>query len=160
MKINPKDLADNGYTLLDKLDHKELVPFVRMYLKKKTFSSNLYTAINLLLLAFLLFLVYWAFSNSQIAKAQIIGQISYGIQLAFLLIPLHEYIHVLAYKSQGALETSYDANIKKFYFMALANNFVASKKEFKIVALAPFVVITSIGLLLIPFLSIGFQISI
>jgi hypothetical protein len=61
----------------------------------------------------------------------------------FLLIPIHEYIHVLAYKSQGALHTSYDSNWKKFYFMALADKFVANKHEFSIVALAPFVVITT-----------------
>jgi hypothetical protein len=69
---------------------------------------------------------------------------SYGLAIAFLLIPLHEYIHVLAYKSQGATNTSYDVNIKKFYFMALADKFVANKKEFEIVALAPFVIITVI----------------
>ena len=64
--------------------------------------------------------------------------------IAFLLVPLHEYIHVLAYKSQGATNTSYDANLKKFYFMALADKFVANKKEFEVVALAPFTSITTI----------------
>lgn len=58
------------------------------------------------------------------------------------MIPIHEYIHVLAYKSQGAQHTSYDVNWKKFYFMALAHQFVADRTEFSIVALAPFVVIT------------------
>jgi len=69
---------------------------------------------------------------------------SYGIAIAFALLPLHEYIHVLAYKSQGATNTSYDANLKKFYFMALADKFVANKKEFEVVALAPFIIITSL----------------
>ncbi|MBK7234060.1 MAG: DUF3267 domain-containing protein [Saprospiraceae bacterium] len=66
-----------------------------------------------------------------------------------LLIPLHEYIHVLAYKSQGATNTSYDVNLKKFYFMALADKFVANKREFKIAALAPFIVITTTLIILL-----------
>jgi hypothetical protein len=44
----------------------------------------------------------------------------------------------------GAANTSYDANFKKFYFMALANKFVANKREFQIVALAPFLVVSTI----------------
>ncbi|MEN9295933.1 MAG: hypothetical protein RJA42_199, partial [Bacteroidota bacterium] len=52
------------------------------------------------------------------------------------------YIHALAYQSQGAKQTSYDANLRKFYFMAMADQFVASRKEFQVVALAPFLAIT------------------
>ncbi|MBK7637511.1 MAG: DUF3267 domain-containing protein [Saprospiraceae bacterium] len=76
-----------------------------------------------------------------------VSYLSFGIIFAFLLILVHEYIHVLAYKSQGANRTSYDSNWKKLYFMALADKFVANKKEFSIVALAPFVVINSILIL-------------
>lgn len=68
---------------------------------------------------------------------------SYGLAIAFALLPLHEYIHVLVYKSQGATNTSYDANLKKFYFMALADKFVANKREFEVVAIAPFIIITT-----------------
>ena len=77
--------------------------------------------------------------------------LSYGLAIAFLLLPIHEFIHVLAYRSQGAVHTSYNANLKKFYFLAVADQFVASKKEFQIVALAPFVVITSVGFVLLFF---------
>jgi hypothetical protein len=83
-----------------------------------------------------------------------------GFSIAFLLVPLHEYIHVLAYKSQGAKNTSYDSNIKKFFFMALADKFVASKNEFRIVALAPFVSITSILLLMLTISSYSWTLTI
>ena len=76
--------------------------------------------------------------------AEGLTQLSYGLAIAFALLPLHEFIHVLAYKSQGAENTSYDANLKKFYFLAVADRFVANRKEFQIVALAPFIVISSI----------------
>jgi hypothetical protein len=82
----------------------------------------------------------------------------YGLALALALLPLHEYIHVLAYKSQGATNTSYAANLKKFYFMALADKFVANRKEFTIVALAPFVCISLLLLALMFILPSAFQI--
>ena len=83
-----------------------------------------------------------------------------GFSIAFLLVPLHEYIHVLAYKSQGAKNTSYHSNIKKFYFIALADKFVANKIEFRIVVLAPFISITMILLLLLTISSYNWSLTI
>ncbi len=81
MTLEPDQLP-NQYTLLDQLEHHELVPFIRTYLR------------------------------------------------------------------QGARNTSYNVNLKKFYFMALADKFVADRKEFSVVALAPFVTITAILIIL------------
>jgi len=149
MKIKPDELKNEGYVLMDSLGHKELIPFVRKYLKKKTKISLLYTIVNI---AIAIGTLFWFWKNYEIDGFSIgngIIQFSYGMALAFGLIPLHEYIHVLAYKSQGAKNTSYDANLKKFFFMAIADKFVACKKEFQIVALAPFAVISSILLVLL-----------
>jgi len=76
----------------------------------------------------------------------IITQVCYGFAIALLIIPLHEWIHGLAYKYVGAKEISYTANWKKFYFTAQADHFVVNEKEFRLVAFAPFVVITSLAL--------------
>ena len=89
--------------------------------------------------------------NNSCSLSQSFTHFSYGIVIAFVLIPIHEYIHVQAYKWQGAKQTAYDVNWKKFYFMATADQFVASRKEFQIVALAPFVVITALLLFLLFF---------
>jgi hypothetical protein len=69
---------------------------------------------------------------------------SCGVYIASLLIPIHEYIHVVAYRSQGAANTSYNVNWKKLYFMAVADQFVAGRQEFQIVALAPFAIISTV----------------
>lgn len=146
MQIDVKDLSQNGYVELESIHHKELMPFVKTYLRKKTRPSILYNVFNASG-GVLLVLMYFIFEQ-HIPLEDALSHFSYGIGIAFLLIPLHEYIHVLAYRSQGAKETSYDANFKKFYFMALANGFVANRKEFRVVALAPFVSI-SLALLLL-----------
>jgi hypothetical protein len=143
MKIQASELEKNGYVLMDTLNHMEIVPFVQLYLKKRTLFTVLYYAFNIIALALIgLFFGFMAGRNS-IGLGDAFGYFSYGILFAFLLIPIHEYIHVLAYRSQGAVRTSYDVNWKKFYFMAVADQFVADRREFQIVALAPFAVIST-----------------
>jgi len=144
MKLNPNELSENGYQLHDELDHQELVPFIQLYMKKRTAISSIYFAANMLLIVFVGYLFITGFKEPDFNIVERFGQVSIGFLLAFLLLPLHEYIHVLAYKSQGATHTSYDMNLKKFYFMALADRFVANRKEFIIVALAPFLTISVI----------------
>jgi len=151
VEIKPEELIDNGYILMDKLGHKELIPFVRTYLNKRTTISLFYTCINVVIASIVVFWFWKNYGKLNFNLGAGFTHFSYGLAIAFLLIPIHEYIHVLAYKSQGAVNTSYDANLKKFYFMALANHFVANKKEFRIVALAPFVVINATLLALLFF---------
>ncbi len=121
----------------------DLLPFIQQYLKKRTFYSSLYILLNLLGFAAIavLFLVHC--KKNSLPAGEALDHLSYGIALSFALIPVHEYIHVLAYRWQGAAHTSYDVNWKKFYFMAIADQFVANRKEFTIVALAPFALITA-----------------
>lgn len=142
MKLRPEELTENKYVLLDQLGHKELVPFIQTYMKKRTKYVFFYYACNILLFGLVGYFFVHAYDEPTFSFSDRFAYFSYGLALAFALLPLHEYIHVLAYKSQGAQHTSYDANLKKFYFMALADKFVTNKKEFEIVALAPFVAIT------------------
>lgn len=142
MRISPEELTKNGFTLLDKLEHSELMPFVVMYSKKKTIVSYTYNFLNVAFLLLLIFLIWRGHSEGFFTISAALIHLSYGVALSFLLVPFHEYIHALAYKYRGAKNTSFDAHWKKFYFMAIADQFVADRKDFKIVALAPFMVIT------------------
>lgn len=144
MNLQPEELETKGYVLLDKLEHNELVPFIRTYIKKKNKYSIFYNVSNVVL--FILAGVYFVYdyNTTSFSFADKFAHFAYGLALAFALVPIHEYIHVLAYKSQGAKNTSYDVNLKKFFFMALADKFVANKREFEVVALAPFVCISTV----------------
>ncbi|WP_435354944.1 DUF3267 domain-containing protein [Emticicia sp. SJ17W-69] len=144
MKIKPEELEDNGYILLDSLGHQELVPFIQTYIKKSTKYSITYYLCNFFVFILAGYAFMEGFDKPSYNIENRLTHFCYGLGIAFVLLPIHEYIHVLAYKSQGATNTSYSANIKKFYFMALADKFVANKKEFEIIALSPFVIITSI----------------
>jgi hypothetical protein len=154
MNIDPTDLTQHGYVEIDRLGHKELVPFIRTYMKKPTLFSILYYLANIICFALVGYLFAIRINSSDYDVGDRFTHFSYGLALAFVLLPLHEYIHVVAYKSQGAKNTSYDANFRKFYFMALADKFVANEKEFRVIALAPFVFISS-SLILLLFLVDG-----
>lgn len=143
MNIKPDELTQNGYVLLEKLDHNELIPFVRTYIRKRTKFAVCFYLCNGVAFGLVGYFLLQGYTLPDYRFVARFAHFSYGVALAFALLPLHEYIHVLAYKSQGASQTSYDANLKKFYFMALADKFVANKKEFEIVALAPFLFITA-----------------
>ncbi len=151
MKIKPDELTENGYVLLDKLGHKELVPFIKTYMKKRTKYSLFYYISNFIVFGLVGYFFVQGYNLPNYSFGVRFTHFSYGLAMAFALLPLHEYIHVLAYKTQGATNTSYDANLKKFYFMALADKFVANKKEFEIVALAPFILITTMLIILLFF---------
>ena len=147
MQLKPEELEASGYQLLDRLEHMEMIAFVRKNLAARTFFSYFFNASNFL---FFGFTAYYLISHWKIGSFSLgdgLTHLSYGIAISFLLVPLHEFIHVLAYKSQGAKHTSYDANFRKFYFLAVADQFVANRKEFRIVALAPFSVITFLGII-------------
>jgi len=160
MKIRPEELSENGYIVYDKLEHKDLVPFIQKCIRKRTKYSVFYYASNLFVFGLTGYLFMAGFNAPDYNLGGRFTHFSYGLAIGFALVPFHEYIHVLAYKSQGAINTSYDMNLKKFYFMALADNFVASKKEFEMVALAPFVVITTILTVILCVLSSAWMLTI
>ena len=148
MDLTPEQLDASGYKILAQLDHKELVPFVRKYLGVRTWSSNLYYLFNIMAFGGAGYYMIRGWKIGYFTLEDGLSHLCYGLAIAFALLPLHEGIHGLAYKSQGALQTAYIANWKKFYFMAVADRFVASGREFRIVAIAPFLIITVLCLLL------------
>jgi hypothetical protein len=151
MQLKPEELESNGYVLLDKLDHLELVPFVRKYINTRTVFSTFYIVSNFLVFAGIGYFLIVNWQKGTFTIGEGLMHLAYGLLIAFLLLPVHEFIHSLAYKSQGAISTSYDSNIRKFYFFAVADQFVANRKEFLVVALAPFAVITTILLIFLLF---------
>lgn len=159
MSLQPEELTSAGFRLTEELDHDNLIPFVRKYLRKSTVTKKVYYTLNACFLVFLVGMIVWAVKNN-LGATQIFDKVALGLAMTFLLVPIHEWIHGLAYQSQGAKNTSYGANLRKFYFVAYADKFVANRKAFRIVALAPLVVIT-VGLLVaMLFVPLKWQLSI
>jgi hypothetical protein len=151
MNLKPERLEENGYILLDEMNHKDIVPFVKIFLHKRTWYSSFYYLS--IIVSFLLLLIFCIkfYLSGHLTIAKILLQMLVGFLVTLALVPVHELIHALAYKLAGAKKTSFDYNLKKFYFLAIADKFVTGKQEFKFIALAPFLII-SIALLIVSFL--------
>jgi hypothetical protein len=147
-KYKVDDLKEPEFVLMDKLNHSDLFPFIKKAHQKRNLVFYFFNAINLLFGIVLLTLMLKEVVKGDFRFSEEFTYFSYGLISTFALIPLHEYIHALAYKFVGATNTSYDMNLRKFYFMAMADKFVADSKEFRIVILAPFVSISIVCLIL------------
>lgn len=106
------------------------------------------------LLIFGLLMIYHAELNAPLVIHAIPGNIPSGVGLAIVLLvlPLHEWIHGLSIAHYGH-KPRYGA--KWMVLFATSNNALFRRNEFIHIALAPLVVITTGGLILIVFLPLG-----
>lgn len=137
MKITVEQLDNNEFKLLNAYGPEEVQPFIQSFLKKWTKSTKFYVATNILTLLIILGCII-VNKQSGVAFLYLLS----GCIFAICLIPFHEFLHLLAYKILGAKKTALKSNFRKFYFIAIADKFVANRKEFQAVVLTPFVFIT------------------
>ncbi|MEO8517174.1 MAG: DUF3267 domain-containing protein [Flavobacterium sp.] len=144
MKTTVEELAKSEFKLLNAYGPEEVKPFIQSFLKKWTKSTKFYVATSILTLLIILGAIIL---NKQSGFAFL--YLLLGCIFAICLIPFHELLHLLAYRILGAKKTSFKSNFRKFYFIAIADKFVANRKEFQVVVLAPFVFITIVLLFLL-----------
>ena len=148
MTYQVEELRAPNFRLLDELAHQNLMPFIRVQLER---NKPVLYALNACMFLFMAFFFYFLLKDLVNGNGAISVQFlyfSYGVGLTFLLIPVHEYLHVLAYRVMGARNTYLDMNLQKFYFMALADQSVVNARQFRVVALTPFVTVSTISLIL------------
>lgn len=140
---------DPAYQLMLILPHDNLLPFIQEQLSGKTRIMRGYFLFNILLFISLAVLAYRDVQNGLLSWDDVLKSFGLGTLLVFtVLIVLHEAVHGVAYKMAGAPKVTYGVNWRKFYFYAVAHRFVAGRKAFTVVALAPFVVISVLTILL------------
>ncbi len=151
------ELQNNpSYHLLLMLPHDEIMPFVEEQFRNKSAIIKVYIGLNILLLAAMIVVAKFDISNGLIGGFSILKYIGVGALLVFTVgIPLHEGLHGLAYKLSGAPKISFGGNWRKFYFYAVADQFVANKVSFFFVALLPFVAINAFSLIPVFFVEIS-----
>ncbi len=140
------------FELIAELGHSNIKEFVLEQIAeggRLVFSFMIYQALMMILGIFFLtrsiVLAFQAFSEPLLyAMAAIVFCFS-------LLIPIHELLHGIALKLTGAPKIYYGAYFRKFIFYAEADRHVLNKKQFELVALAPFVTIKLLTLVGIVF---------
>ena len=152
-------LESQGYQCDAALDHQELIPFVKSYIFKRNSVSLSYFLLNVLFLILLIVASFIHVFQDTLTFSQSFLQVIIGFAITFLLIPLHEGLHGVAYRICGAKNVSFKANWKKLYFMAIADKFITTRKSFYVIGLTPFVVISLCLLILVSCSTPGMQIA-
>jgi hypothetical protein len=138
----------DGYVLFDILYHKDLIPWIVKAMSYRTIYR--YSFFGILIFTGTVILLWFFLTSSWNMELLVrIGFLISGLFLFLFLIPLHEYIHVLAYRYCGAENVRVKANWKYFYFYAWAKGFVADSRSIKVIALSPFIIINTLLAILV-----------
>jgi hypothetical protein len=130
------------YTLIQELDHQDMVPFIMEELQKRNLITHLFVIINISILTAG---IIYAIQQQQLGTISLFSMFLWWILGAVvgstLVIPVHELLHGLVYYLLGAKKVTYGGNLRDFYFYAAADRFVVTEKTIWPLALTPFLVI-------------------
>lgn len=150
-KLTPEDLQNNSsFELLSEVSHQNLREFVVEQIKREKYIIRFYSAYQGIMLGILVYIITRSVVFS--VKGQPEKLLSIGLAMLFsftALIIIHELLHALAYLLTGARKISFGVILKKFVFYALADRQVIAPRAFHIVALAPFVVVKLVCLVVV-----------
>jgi hypothetical protein len=152
MALKVEDLEDQSrYRQIIGIPYSELVEFVIEYIRKKTGLMVFFWSACLLFLGISVIIridiaAYFPFKNIFLHSA--LGLIIFPI----LCIPVHEGLHIIPFFLTGARKIRIGADLKQYIFYVTAHRHVATSKQFRFVALTPFIIINLILLFLVLFL--------
>lgn len=148
--MNYQEIINNpDYQEISSVEHTEVKEFLSREIPDNqgwARVANMYQLLgifSLILGVFKAFMPFYAYRESKY-----LIYLGIGILFSFtVLIVLHELIHALAYLCIGVRKISFGMKLRKFMFYVQADGEVLNYKQFKIVALAPAIVVTVLSLL-------------
>src|ERR1035437_3233615 len=149
MAFTIEDLDDpKNFRLLLTVPYKNLAEFVFEYLKKKSVMTILFWSVCLVFLCLTISIrirIGHYFHYSHILFHSVLGMII----LPILIIPIHEFLHIIPYYFSGARNIRIGMDLKQYLFYVTAHKYVASPVQFRIVAVTPFIIISAVLVFLI-----------
>jgi hypothetical protein len=149
MAVQVEDLEDQSrYRQILKVPYDELVTFVLDYIRRKSGLMVFFWASCIVFLGIALFVRinisgYFPFRN--IFMHSMLGLIIFPL----LYVPVHELLHVIPYYLTGARNIRVGMDLKQYLFYVTAHRYVATKRQFRFVALVPFLTTSIIILFLV-----------
>jgi hypothetical protein len=149
MALKVEDLEDQyKYRQILKIPYDELVPFVLDYVRRKSGLMVFFWSVCIIFLGIALFIRinisgYFPFKN--IFLHTILGLVIFPV----ICIPIHELLHVIPFYLTGARNIRVSMDLKQYMFYVSAHKQVATAKEFRFVALVPFIIISLLTLFLV-----------
>jgi hypothetical protein len=138
--LSVNDLQDQTrFSQTLQLSIKEIPAFVNEhYWLRRSRITYTHYLISLLTVAAFVFLLL----SRGVAWSAGLAALGFGGLLFLILLPVHEAIHGLAYRALGASDIRYGFYLREGFAYAVANAFVVDRRQFILVIIAPFVVIS------------------
>lgn len=142
-----------GYRVVDSFTYSDIKSFLMRNRPRAQFRA-IYIGVVMLVLFLFGFMIgtLWRDSSSagqfflEIGKSVILALVGYAI-----IVPLHEIIHWVVYRTEGAADVRFGAVWRSFVFFAAAHNFLTDYKTFKRIALAPLRILSGLLVVLLLF---------
>ena len=146
MKISPQEIkTSKQFRLIHVLSYENVAPFVFKYIKKRNLASLLFLLLNLIFIVIGIIKIVEYISSDFFSWYHLFLNIALGfIAFPLLLVPIHELIHALMYKLVGAPKIRFGADLSQYIFYVAADNYAINFKEMFLVAMTPFILISSI----------------
>lgn len=130
-----------GFDLLLVVQHNQVPHFAReFYWQKKTWVTWAHQIFSIGVLG------VWVLAGLTKDLSFDAWLTSFGLAVLaaiVLLLPVHELIHGLVYRTCGAQDVRYKLEWRHFYAYAIAHNFVVGRRNFCWVAVTPFLIINT-----------------
>lgn len=140
---------DTDFEQVLELKHDAMIPFIQKELEQPHPLIRQFIQFNWLFTIGTLVFAAVQLYHGTLAPWPMILHFVLGVVLSMtLLILLHEGIHGLVYRIVGAPSVQFGGSFRKMYFYAVADHHVLNSKQFRMVALAPFVLILLGGVIL------------
>jgi len=152
MALRVEDFDDQSrFRQIQAIPYSDLVGFVLDYLRRKTWLMVLFWSLCIILISVALTVrmnIAGYFPIRNILFHSLLGFIIFPI----LLIPVHEFMHVIPFWLTGAKRIRAGADLKQYIFYVTAHRHVIKAGQFRFVALVPFLIISVSLVALIIFL--------
>jgi hypothetical protein len=149
MSLKVEDLEDQSkYRQILKIPYEDLVSFVLDYIRRKSGLMVFFWTICFIFLGTALYIRlnisgYFAFRN--IFMHTLLGL----VVLPLIIVPVHELLHIIPYYLTGARNIRVSMDLRQYMFYVTAHRQVATARQFRLVALVPFAVISVAAFLLV-----------
>ena len=152
MALKVEDLEDQSkYRELLKIPYDELIDFVLDYMRRKSEVMIFFWSACVIFLGIAITVrinIAGYFPLKSIMLHFFLGLIVFPV----LMIPVHEILHIITYYLAGARRIRFGMDLKQYMFYVTAHRFVTGHRQFRLVALTPFITVSIILILLILFL--------
>ena len=152
MSLKVEDLEDQSkYRQILKVPYEEMVTFVLDFIRRRTGLMVFYWSACMVFLGIALFVRinisgYFPFKN--IFMHTLLGLII----IPLVYIPVHELLHIIPYYFTGARNIRIGMDLSQYMFYVTAHRYVANEKQFRFVALVPFILTSVVILFLVLYL--------